>query len=81
MPQQPGQRHNIHPLFQGPSGKGMSQAMEVGVGDPRLPDAPLEQVLVGPWLIGLTIFLAEHIAVQIVGRVFCNNGHLDSAVF
>ena len=47
VPQKPGQRHNIHPLFQGPGGKGMSQAMEVGVGDPRLPDAPLEQVLVG----------------------------------
>lgn len=48
------ERHHIYPLLQRAGGKGVAQAVEVGLRDPRLPHAPLEQVLIGSGLIGIS---------------------------
>ena len=75
--QQPGERYNVHPLFQGPGGEGVTEGMEIGVLDPRLPHTALEQVLIGPGLIGLAVLLTEHVALLVVAGVFGGNGVLN----
>ena len=57
--QQLGEGHRVHPLLQSPCGKGMAQRMKVGAGDAGTGYAPLEQVLVGPGLIGRPILLVR----------------------
>ena len=49
--QQPGERYDVHPLLHAPGGEGVPEAVEVGVGDPRPPHTPLEQILIGAPLI------------------------------
>ena len=54
--------------------------MKVGAGDAGTGYAPLEQVLVGPGLIGRPILLAEDIALGIVAGILLHQGKLDLPV-
>lgn len=80
MAQQPGQRHNVHALFQGSGGERVPEAVKVGSGNSCLANTSLKQILVSPGLIGLAIFLAEHIAAGIVAGVLIAEFHLDGVV-
>lgn len=55
----------------------MTECVEICIPDPRLPHAALEQVLIGPGLIGLAVLLTEHVALLIVAGVFSSDGVLD----
>ena len=55
----------------------MTECVEVCVPDPRLPHAALEQVLIGPRLIGLAVLLTEHVALLIVAGILGGDGVLD----
>ena len=78
--QQAGEGHNVHPFLHAPGGEGVPEAVDVGVGDPRLPDTPLEQILVGAPLVGVPVFLTEHIALRVVRGILFPDGHLDLMV-
>jgi len=54
--------------------------MKIGVRDPSLPDAALEQILVGARLVGLPVLLAKDVAVRVVARILPLQGHLDRLV-
>lgn len=78
--QQSGQRHNVHALLQGPGGERVPETVKVGSGNSCLANTSLKQILVSPGLIGLAIFLAEHIAARIVARILIAELHLDGVV-
>ena len=64
-----GESDHVHALLQTSCGEGVTEGVEVGVTDARLPHAPLEQVLVGSRLVWVAVLLAEHVPVRVVGRV------------
>ena len=54
--------------------------MKIGVRDTGLPDAALEQILIGARLVGLTVFLAEYIAIRVIARILLLYGHLNGMI-
>lgn len=78
--QQLGEGHRVHPLLQCPGHEGMTQGVKVGLLDARPGHTAFEQVLVGPGLVGRSVFLAEYIALRIVLWVLLFDGKLSVAV-
>ena len=78
--QDSGQCDDVHTVLQSPGGESVPQGVEIRVLYSRPPHAPLEQVLVGPGLIGRPILLAEDIALGIVAGILLHQGKLDLPV-
>ena len=55
----------------------VTECVEIRVLDSRLPHTALEEVLISAGFVGLTVFLAEHIALPVITGVLGGYGVLD----